>query len=47
MRQRDTIHLRALKSRDNSDWVLYKTARNRVVAKINDAKRDFVESAIS
>lgn len=47
MRQRDILHRRALKSRGSSDWVLYKAARNRVVAKINDAKRDFVESAIS
>lgn len=46
MRQRDILHRRALKSRDSSDWVLYKVARNKVVAKINDAKRDFAESAI-
>lgn len=47
MRQRDILHRRALKPLDSSDWVLYKAVRNKVVAKINHAKRDFVESAIS
>lgn len=46
MQQRYILHRRALKSRDSSNWVLYKAARNRVVAKINDAKREIVESAI-
>lgn len=36
MRQRDILHRRALKPRDSSDWVLYKAATNRVVAKINE-----------
>lgn len=45
MRQRDILHCRAIKSRDSCDCVLYKAARNIVVAKINYAKRDFVESA--
>lgn len=44
MQQKDSLHCRALKSRDNSDLVLNKAARNRVVAKIIDAKRDFLES---
>lgn len=47
MRQRDILHRRAQKSRDSSNYVLYKATRNRVVAKNNDAKQDFVESAIS
>lgn len=47
MQQRDIIHRRALNSYDSSDWVLYKAVWNRIVAKINDAKRDFVKSAIT
>ena len=47
MRQRDILHRRVLKSRDQPDWILYKAARNRVVSKIKDAKREFVENAIN
>lgn len=43
MRQTDSLHCRALNSRDNSDLVFNKNARNKVVAKIIDAKRDFLE----
>lgn len=46
MRQTDSLHCRALKSRDNSDLVFNKNARNKVVAKIIDAKRDFLENVI-
>lgn len=34
MQQRDILHRRALESRDSSNWVLYKAARNRVVANL-------------
>lgn len=46
MRQTDSLHCRALNSRDNSDLVFNKNARNKVVAKIIDAKRDFLENVI-
>lgn len=46
MRQTDSLHCRALNSRDNSDLVLNKNARNKIVAKIIDAKRDFLENVI-
>lgn len=46
MRQADSLHCRALNSRDNSDLVLNKNARNKIVAKIIDAKRDFLENVI-
>ena len=47
MRQRDYLHRKALKSLEESDWNLYKAARNRVVSKIKAAKREFVENAIN
>lgn len=46
MRQTDSLHCRALNSRDNSDLVFNKNARNKVVAKIIDAKRDILENVI-
>lgn len=46
MRQTDSLHCRALNSRDNSDQVVNKNAGNKVVAKIIDAKRDFLENVI-
>lgn len=46
MRQTDSLHCRALNSRDNSDLVVNKNAGNKVVAKIIDAKRDFLENVI-
>lgn len=46
MRQTDSLHCRALNSRDNSDLDFNKNARNKVVAKIIDAKRDFLENVI-
>lgn len=42
MRQTDSLHCRALNSRDNSDLVVNKNAGHKVVAKIIDAKRDFM-----
>lgn len=46
MRQTESLHCRALHSRDNSDLVVNKNAGNKVVAKIIDAKRDFLENVI-
>ena len=40
------LHRKALKSLDESDLNLYKAARNRVVSKIKEAKREFVENDI-
>lgn len=46
MRQTDSLHCRALNLHDNSDLVLNKNAKNKVVAKNIDAKRDFLENVI-
>lgn len=46
MRQRDSLHCRALNSRDYSDLVVNKNAGNKVVAKIIDARQDFLENVI-
>lgn len=46
MRQTDSPLCRALNLRDNSDLVLNKNAKNKIVAKIIDAKRDFLENVI-
>lgn len=46
MQQTDSPLCRALNSRDNSDLVFNKNTRNKVVAKIIDAKRDFLENVI-
>lgn len=46
MRQRDISRHWTMKLRVKSDSILYKTARYRVVTKINDTKREFVENKL-
>ena len=45
MRQRDFIHRKAIKSKNETDWHFYRAARNRVLN--NEAKREFIDKAIS
>jgi hypothetical protein len=46
MHNGDYLHERALRSKLETDWDLYKASRNRVTFKIREAKRNFVEEAI-
>ena len=46
MRHRDYLHYKALNTKSEYDWKLYKSFRNRGVAIIKDAKQNFVEEAI-
>ena len=47
MRQRDYLHRKAIKSRNETDWHFYRAARNRVLKQKNEAKREFIDEAIS
>lgn len=47
MRQRDFLHLKALKSKSDEDWKAYKAARKRVGEHIHEAKREFVYESIN
>lgn len=47
IRRRDYLYRKALRSRHELDWILYRSTRNRVVKVIGDAKREFVENVIN
>ena len=47
MRQRDYLHRKAIKSKNEKDWHFYRAARNRVLKHINEANREFIDEAIS
>ncbi|OWF43390.1 hypothetical protein KP79_PYT24916 [Mizuhopecten yessoensis] len=46
MHTRDYLHEQARKSKLDTDWDLYKAARNRVVTKIKQTKRDYLDEAM-
>lgn len=47
MEKRDKLHQQALRSNVEFHWKLYGAAKNRVMAKINTAKSEFVNKALS
>ena len=47
MRQRDYLHRKDIKSKKETDWHFYRAARNGVLKQINEAKREFIDEAIS
>ena len=46
MHHRDYLHLKAIRTKEEADWTLFKAARNRVIAKIKQGKRDYLDEAI-
>lgn len=46
MHHRDYLHKKALRSKEESDWLLFKASRNRVTSKIKQAKKDYLDEAI-
>ena len=46
MHQRDYLHEKAIQSKLETDWNLFKAARNRVSTRIKQAKRDYLDEAI-
>ena len=47
MRQCDYLHRKDIKSKNETDWHFYRAARNGVLKQINEAKREFIDEAIS
>jgi hypothetical protein len=46
MYDRDYLHRKAIKSKTQNDWELYKTARNHVTHQVRQVKSDFIQSQI-